>query len=102
MEWLKIHSQENQDMEHEFIGNLIMQDGFKVRYKNVELYSEDLRSLFKQTFSKHGYSISIAYRNDFMHCEITAIQKRKRYLDYAMAIAVLWALYRTWVYFFSS
>lgn len=98
MDWLKIQSQENQDMEHEFIGNLIMQEGFKVRYTNVELYSEELRSLFKKTFRKHGYTISIVYRNDFMYCEITAIKKRHRYLDYAMIVAFLWALYRLWVY----
>ena len=102
MEWLKIVSQENQDMEHEFIGNLIMQEGFKVRYTNVELYSEELRSLFKRTFSKNGYTISIIYRTDFQHCEITAIKKKHRYLDYAMIIAALWAMYRVWVYMFSQ
>lgn len=102
MDWLKIDSQENQDMEFEFIGNLIMQEGFKVRYNNVELYSEQLRRLFKKKFSKNGYVISIVYRNDFMHCEITAIKKRHMYLDYAMVVAVLWALYRVWVYVFSQ
>lgn len=101
MDWLKIQSQENQDMDYEFIGNLIMQDGFKVRYTNVELYSENLRTLFKNTFKKNGYTISILYRNDFMNCEITAMKKTYRYLDYAMIIAVLWAMYRTWVYIFS-
>ena len=74
MDWLKIDSQENQDMEFEFIGNLIMQDGFKVRYNNVELYSEELRSLFKKTFSKNGYMIMIKYRNDSMNFERTDIK----------------------------
>ena len=102
MDWLKIESQENQDMEHEFIGNLIMQDGFKVRYTNVEVYSEKLRNLFTKTFSKNGYTISIIHRNDFMHCEVTAIKKKYRYLDYAMIVAALWTMYRAWVYVFSQ
>ncbi len=102
MDWLKIDSQENQDMEFEFIGNLIMQDGFKVRYNNVELYSEELRSLFKKTFSKNGYMIMIKYRNDSMNCEITAIKKRHRYLDYAIVLASLWAIYRVLTYMFSQ
>lgn len=89
-------------MNYEFIGNLIMQDGFKVRYNHVETYSEDLRSKFTSTFRKHGYSASIVYRNDFAYCEITAVKKKKRYLDYAMILAALWALYRLSVYIFSS
>lgn len=98
MEWLKISSQENQDMDFEFIGNLIMQDGFKVRYTNVEVYSETLRSLLKETFKKKGYSISITYRNDFAYCEVTAIKKNPRYLDYAVFVAAIWGLYRLVVY----
>lgn len=101
MEWLKIDSQENQDMAHEFIGNLIMQDGFKVRYTNVEIYSDELRGILTKTFSKQGYTISITYRNDFAFCEVTAIRKRHKYLDYAMIIATLWAAYRIAVYIFS-
>ena len=98
MDWLKIQSQENQDMDHELIGNLIMQDGFKVRYTNVELYSEKLRETFQKTFAKHGYTISITYRNDFQNCEITALKTKHRYLDYAMFIGILWAAYRCWTY----
>ncbi len=101
MEWLKIQSQENQDMDYEFIGNLIMQDGFKVRYINVELYSEDLRKIFKDTFRKQGYDISITYMNDFQYCEITAIEKKHRYLDYAMIVASLWVVYKAWLYIHS-
>lgn len=96
MDWLKIRSQENQDMQSEFIGNLILHDGFKVQYSHVELYSESLRILFKKTFNKHGYTISIIYRNDFTICEITAIKKTHRYLDYAIILAVFWTVYRIW------
>ena len=101
MEWLKLSSQENQDMNHEFIGNLIMQEGFKVRYTNVEVYSEELRRLIKSTFAKHGYTAYITYRNDYAYCEVTAIKRRHKYLDYAMIIATLWAVYRMGVYIFS-
>ena len=101
MDWLKIESQENQDMMHEYIGNLIMQEGFKVRYQNVEVFSENLRNLLKTRFAKHGYTISIVYKNDFAYCEVTAIKKKHRYLDYAMIIAALWATYRMVVYILS-
>ena len=79
-----------------------MQDGFKVRYTHVEVYSESLRTLFKKTFNNHGYIISIMYRNDYMTCEITALKKKHRYLDYAIILAVLWAIYRVSVYIFSN
>lgn len=101
MEWLDITSQENQDMSHEFIGNLIMQEGFKVRYTNVEIYSESFRQLVITTFSKHGYNVSITYRNDFAYCEVTAIKRQHKYLDYAMFLAALWAAYRMVVYILS-
>ncbi len=48
MDWLAITDQDNQDMTHEFIGNLIMQDGFKVRYKNIEEYSSALQEKIKK------------------------------------------------------
>lgn len=100
MEWLKIENQDNQDIKHEFIGNLIMQDGFKVRYNNVEVYSEKLREEFLKVFGKNGYSISITYKNDFAYCEITAIKKKNKYIDYAMIVAALWGVYRVGIYMF--
>ena len=98
MDWLEIQSDENQDMHHEFIGCLVMRDGFKVRYKEVELYTDDLRDEIKRVFAKNGYNVSIKYNNTFAYCEVTAVKKENRYGDVAMLIAILWAIYRVYVY----
>jgi len=47
MDWLEIQSDDNQDIHHEFIGNLIMRDGFKVRYAQVELYTDELGKILR-------------------------------------------------------
>lgn len=99
MDWLTIESDENQDMYHEFIGNLIMRDGFKVRYKEVEVFSDALRNRFIKTFSKHGYDVKITYNNTFAYCELLAVKKENRYGDVAILVAILWAIYRAYLYF---
>lgn len=98
MDWLDIESDENQDMHHEFIGSLVMRDGFKVRYKEVELYTDELRQLFIRVFREHGYNVSIKYNNTFAYCEVTAVRKENRYGDVAMGVAIAWAIYRVYVY----
>lgn len=98
MDWLTVVSDENQDMHHEFIGNLIMRDGFKVRYKEVEVYSDDLRDTFVNTFSKNGYNVKITYNNTFAYCEILAVKKENRYGDVAITVAIAWAIYRVYLY----
>lgn len=98
MDWLDIESDENQDMHHEFIGSLVMRDGFKVRYKEVELYTDELRQLFIRVFREHGYDVSIKYNNTFAYCEVTAVRKENRYGDVAMGVAIAWAIYRVYVY----
>lgn len=98
MEWLEIQSDENQDMYHEFIGNLVMREGFKVRYKEVELYTDDLRDEIQRVFGNHGYLVSIKYNNTFAYCEVTAVKKENRYGDVAMVIAIVWAIYRAYSY----
>jgi DNA polymerase elongation subunit (family B) len=98
MDWLDIESDENQDMHHEFIGSLVMRDGFKVRYKEVELYTDELRQLFIRVFREHGYDVSIKYNNTFAYCEVTAVRKENRYGDVAMGVAIVWAIYRVYVY----
>ena len=98
MDWLEITSDENQDMCHEFIGCLIMKDGFKVRYKQVELYTDALREEIKRIFGKHGYSVSIKYNNTYAYCEVIAVKKGNIYGDIAICVAVAWAIYRVWIY----
>lgn len=96
MEWLRIDDEDNQDMQHEVIGDLILQKGFKVRYTNVEVYTDKMRKRFEQEFNKHGYSIQVKYNNTYAHMEITAVQKQVKYLEFAILIAVLWATYRVY------
>lgn len=98
MEWLEITSEENQDMHAEFIGNLVMREGFKVRYKEVELYTDDLRNEIQRVFHKHGYIVNIKFNNTFAYCEVTAVKMENRYGDIAMAIAIAWAIYRAYSY----
>jgi len=98
MDWLDITSDENQDMHYEFVGSLVMRDGFKVRYREIELYTDDLRDTFRSVFVKHGYDISIKYNNTYAYCEIVAVRKSNRYGDIAMTIAIVWAIYRMYNY----
>ena len=98
MDWLEIQSDDNQDIQHEFIGNLIMRDGFKVRYTEVELYTDDLRAEIQRVFGKNGYNVSIKYNNTYAYCEVTAIKKKNIYGDVAMACAIAWAIYRVYNY----
>lgn len=98
MDWLEIQSDDNQDIHYEFIGNLIMRDGFKVRYTEVELYTDDLRAEIQRVFGKKGYNVSIKYNNTYAYCEVTAIKKKNIYGDIAMFVAVAWAIYRVYNY----
>ena len=98
MDWLEIESEDNQDIHHEFIGNLIMRDGFKVRYTQVELYTDSLQEVIKKTFASKGYEVSIKYNNTFGYCEVTAIKKKNMYGDIAMFVAIAWAIYRVYNY----
>lgn len=94
MDWLTIEDEDNQDMQHEYIGELIMQNGFKVRYNNVEVYTDKMRKHMEKIFKSHGYIIQIKYNNTYAHMEITAIKTQSRYLEIALGIGILWALYR--------
>ena len=98
MDWLEIQSDDNQDIHYEFIGNLIMRDGFKVRYTEVELYTDDLRAEIQRVFGKKGYNVSIKYNNTYAYCEVTAIKKKNIYGDIAMFVAIAWAIYRVYNY----
>jgi hypothetical protein len=94
MEWLSITNEENQDMHHEFIGNLIMKNGFKVRYNNIEEYSSVLQEKIKRVFAQNGYSTNMIYMQNYSYLEVTAIKQAPKYVDYAIAVVVLWAGYR--------
>tara|TARA_B110000008_G_scaffold97085_1_gene99622 strand:- start:284 stop:592 length:309 start_codon:yes stop_codon:yes gene_type:complete len=96
MDWLEIQSDDNQDMHYEFKGSLIMRDGFKVRYKEVEVYSKALRDEIKRVFGKNGYIVNIKYNNTFAYCEVTAVKKDTRYGDIVMLVAMAWAIYRVY------
>jgi len=94
MEWLSITSDDNQDMTHEFIGNLIMKDGFKVRYNNIEEYSTVLQEKIKRVFSQNGYRADMNYMQNYAYLEVTAIKEKPKYIDYAIAVVFLWGVYR--------
>jgi hypothetical protein len=95
MEWLNdVADEDNQDMKSEFIGNLIMREGFKVRYINIEEYSSALQDKILKVFSKNGYSVELKYMQNYAHLEVTAIQQKPKYLDYAIAVGILWGAYR--------
>ena len=100
MEWLEVSDENNQDMNHKYVGALIMKDGFKVRYENVEMYTEEMRQKFVTLFYKHGYDINIKYSNTFAYCEIIAVKRKKKYIEIALGICVLWAMFRTYSYAF--
>lgn len=96
MQWLRIEDEHNQDMEHEYIGKLIIEDGFKVRYTNIEVYTDNMREKFESVFKKQGYRIKVKYNNIHASIEITAIKQKNKYLEFAIAVAVAWALYRVY------
>tara|TARA_B110000858_G_scaffold198495_1_gene265740 strand:- start:6908 stop:7213 length:306 start_codon:yes stop_codon:yes gene_type:complete len=96
MDWLEIQSDDNQDIHHEFIGNLIMRDGFKIRYVQVELYTDELREDIENTFASKGYDVSIKYNNTYAYCEVTAVKKKNLYGDMALVAAIAWAIYRVY------
>lgn len=98
MDWLEIESEQNQDMNCVYIGPLVMRDGFKVRYRQIELYTDEIREKFKSVFSKQGYDISIKYNNTYAYCEVVAVKKENRYGDIAMVVAISWAIYRVYMY----
>lgn len=94
MEWLNIEDEHNQDISYRYIGPLILKEGFKVRYVDIDNYNEDLRSKLIALFYKHGYDISISYVNSFAYCEITAVKRKNKYIEIALTLCVLWAAYR--------
>ena len=95
MEWLdNVSDEDNQDMRSEFIGNLIMRDGFKVRYTNIEEYTSELQDKIKQVFAKNGYSVELKYMQNYAYLEVTALKKQPKYIDYAIAVGLLWGGYR--------
>lgn len=95
MQWLdEISDEDNQDIRSEFIGNLIMRDGFKVRYKNIEEYTSDLQSNIKRVFSNNGYTVELKYMQNYAYLEVTALKNKPKYVDYAIAIGLLWGGYR--------
>ena len=95
MQWLdEVADEDNQDMRSEFIGNLIMRDGFKVRYMNIEEYSSALQGKIKRVFAKNGYSVELKYMQNYARLEVTAIKQKPKYVDYAIAVGLLWGGYR--------
>mgnify|MGYP001199026832 CR=1 FL=1 len=95
MQWIEeVSDEDNQDLRSEFIGNLIMRDGFKVRYKNIEEYSTGLQDNIKLIFSKKGYSVELKYMQNYAYLEVTAIKQKPKYIDYAIAVGLLWGGYR--------
>jgi len=95
MQWLdEISDEDNQDLQSEFIGNLIMRDGFKVRYKNIEEYSSSLQEKIKRVFAKNGYSVELTYMQNYAFLEVTALKQKPKYVDYAIAVGLLWGGYR--------
>ena len=95
MQWLdEVADEDNQDLRSEFIGNLIMREGFKVRYKNIEEYTTTLQNKIERVYSKQGYSVELKYMQNYAHLEVTAVKKKPKYIDYAIAVGLLWAGYR--------
>lgn len=95
MEWLdEVADEQNQDLKSEFIGNLIMQDGFKVRYTNIEEYTSVLQNKITRIFAKNGYNTELNYMQNYAYLEITAIKKKPKYIDYALALGLMYGIYR--------
>ena len=77
MEWLdEVADEQNQDLKSEFIGNLIMQDGFKVRFTNIEEYTSALQKKITKIFAKNGFHIELNYMQNYAYLEVTAIRKK--------------------------
>jgi len=96
MDWLRIEDEHNQDMEHAYIGPLILEDGFKVKYTNVEIYTDTMRERFESLFKNKGYRIKVKYNNAHAFIEITATKQKTKYLEIAACVAVAWSLYRVY------
>ena len=95
MQWLiEVADEDNQDMRSEFIGNLIMRDGFKVRYKILRSTAASCKTKLQRVFAKNGYSVELKYMQNYAFLEVTAIKQNPKYIDYAIAIGVLWGGYR--------
>ena len=99
MDWLdNVNSPSNPDMQGEFIGNLIMKDGFKVRYNGIEVYGDSLRKQLEALYTSKGYVIDVIYNSNFSYCEVTAVKNNKPYLELAAAVILLWAIYRVYTH----
>jgi uncharacterized membrane protein YfhO len=95
MQWLdKVADEDNQDMRSEFIGNLIMREGFKVRYNNIEEYSSSLQEKITRVFANTGFSVELKYLQNYAYLEVTALKQKPKYVDYAIAVGLLWGGYR--------
>lgn len=95
MEWLNdVADEDNQDLRSEFIGNLIMREGFKVRYNNIEEYTSALQEKIQRVFAQNGYSVELKYLQNYSFLEVTAIKQKPKYVDYAIAVGLLWGGYR--------
>ena len=95
MQWLEeVSDEDNQDLRSEFIGNLIMREGFKVRYKNIEVYSSLLQQNIERVFGQNGYFVELKYMQNYGYLEVTAIKNKPKYVDYAIAVGLLWGSYR--------
>jgi len=92
--WIQIEHQDNPDISAEYIGPLIHKKGFKVRYNNVEEYTDELRKKIENLFYKHGYVIRVKYNSNFSYAEIIAEKKEPRYVEIALVIAILWVVWR--------
>lgn len=99
LNWLNLDDQDNQDLEVRYIGKLILKDGFKVRYLNVETYTDHMRDRLTSHYASHGYNIHVKYNNTFAYCEVTAIKREKKYIEIAILLCCLWALYRVYTYY---
>jgi len=95
MDWLDdVADEDNQDLRPEFIGNLIMREGFKVRYKNIEEYTSALQDKIQRVFAQNGYTVELKYLQNYSFLEVTAIKQKPKYVDYAIAVGLLWGSYR--------
>ena len=95
MDWLNdVADEDNQDLRSEFIGNLIMREGFKVRYNNIEEYTSALQEKIQRVFAQKGYTVELKYLQNYSFLEVTAIKQKPKYVDYAIAVGLLWGSYR--------
>jgi len=40
------------------------------------------------------YSVELKYMQNYARLEVTAIKQKPKYIDYAIAVGILWATYR--------